>query len=79
MDAAVANQCHRLWLITGNDNTSALRFYQKRGFRLVAVYRNAVDQARRLKPEIPLYGNDGIPITDEIELEMILPGRDKLG
>lgn len=36
---------------------------------LVAVHRKAVDEARRLKPEIPLIGNDGIPIRDEIELE----------
>lgn len=28
--------------------------------------------ARRLKPEIPLAGEDGIPIRDEIELELAL-------
>lgn len=33
----------------------------------------AVDEARRIKPQIPLIGLDGIPIHDEIELEMILP------
>lgn len=66
--------CQRVWLITTNDNLNALRFYQKRGFALVAVYRGAVDQARMLKPEIPLIGNDGIPLRDEIELEMILVG-----
>ncbi|MFW5943375.1 MAG: N-acetyltransferase family protein [Chloroflexota bacterium] len=64
--------CRRLWLITTNDNVDALRFYQKLGFQLVAVHPNAVEEARRLKPEIPLVGNDGIPIRDEIELEMIL-------
>jgi hypothetical protein len=31
-----------------------------------------VEQSRKLKPEIPLIGNDGIPIRDEIELEMKL-------
>ncbi|MCL4393530.1 MAG: GNAT family N-acetyltransferase [Chloroflexi bacterium] len=61
--------CRRLWLVTTNDNLAALRFYQKRGFALVAVRRNAVERARQLKPEIPLIGNDGIPIRDEIELE----------
>jgi N-acetylglutamate synthase-like GNAT family acetyltransferase len=70
--AAATAGCKRLWLITTNDNTKALRFWQKRGFSLVAIYRNAVEQSRRLKPEIPLMGNDGIPIRDEIELEMIL-------
>ena len=35
--------CHRIWLITTNDNMPALRFYQKRDFRLVAVHQNALD------------------------------------
>ena len=71
-NAAVTVGCKRLWLITTNDNTNALHFYQKGGFQLVAVHRNAIEKSRRLKPEIPLTGNDGIPIRDEIELEMIL-------
>jgi len=70
--AAVTAGCKRLWLITTNDNTAALRFWQKRGFSLLAIHCNAVEQSRRLKPEIPLSGNDGIPIRDEIELEMTL-------
>ena len=57
-------------LITTNDNIPALRFYQKRGFDMVHLYRNALDQARKLKPEIPLIGMDGIPLKHEIELEM---------
>jgi len=71
-DIAAKTGCRRLWLITTNDNTTALRFWQKRAFSLVAVHRNAIEHSRRLKPEIPLIGNDGIPIRDEIELEMIL-------
>ena len=66
--------CRRLWLITTNDNLNALRFYQKRGFVLVAVHRNALEISRKLKPEIPLIGADGIPLRDEIELEMSLEG-----
>ncbi len=69
--AAQARRCRRLWLITTNDNLNALRFYQKRGFVLVAVHRNAVEEARQYKA-IPPIGSDGIPIRDEIELEMIL-------
>lgn len=69
---AAAAGCQRLWLITTNDNTAALRFWQKRGFTLVAVYPDAIEPSRRLKPEIPLIGNHGIPIRDEIELEIIL-------
>ncbi len=70
--AAQEAGCKRLWLITTNDNLNALRFYQKRGFALVAVYPKALDQSRKLKPEIPLFGLDGIPLRDEIELEMRL-------
>ncbi|RJP16215.1 MAG: GNAT family N-acetyltransferase [Candidatus Abyssobacteria bacterium SURF_5] len=71
--AAVSAGCRRLWLVTSNDNTNALRFYQKRGFHLVAVYPNAIDRARKLKPEIPLIGADGIRIRDELELEIVFP------
>lgn len=69
--AAAARQanCRRLWLITTNDNLHARRFYQQRGFRLVAVHRGAVNAARALKPQIPLISFDGIPIEDELELE----------
>ena len=69
---AAAAGCRRVWLITTNDNLAALRFYQKRGWRLVAVHRDALDESRRLKPTIPLLGIDGIPLRDEIELEMLL-------
>ena len=71
-DAARAVGCRRVWLTTSNDNLHALGFYQKLGFRLVAVYPGAVDQARTIKPEIPLIGMHGIPILDEIELELPL-------
>ena len=64
--------CRRLWLITTNDNTPALRLYQRRGFRLAALHRDAVAEARRLKPEIPRLGVDGIEIRDELELELAL-------
>jgi len=70
--AAILAKCRRLWAITTNDNTHALHFWQKQGFVLVAVYPNAIEKSRKLKPEIPLIGNDGIPIRDEIELEMLL-------
>ena len=71
-DVATIARCKRLWLITTNDNTAALHFFQKRGFMLAAVYPNAFEQSRKLKPEIPLVGIDGIPLRDEIELEMPL-------
>src|SRR5260370_35668539 len=71
-DIALQSGCKRLWLMTTNDNMNALRCSQKTGFVLVAIHRNALDVSRKLKPEIPLMGDDGIPLRDEIELEMML-------
>ena len=68
--AATTAGCNRLWVVTTNDNLDALRFYQRRGFRLSAIRPGAVDGAReRLKPEIPVAGDHGIPLRDELELE----------
>ncbi|MBM7565066.1 GNAT family N-acetyltransferase [Paenibacillus sacheonensis] len=58
----------QLQLITTNDNLDALRFYQRLGYRIVAVYPGAVNEARMLKPVIPQEDYYGIPIHDEIEL-----------
>jgi ribosomal protein S18 acetylase RimI-like enzyme len=72
-DAARKAGCRRLWLITTNDNTRAIRFYQRRGLSIAGVRAGAAVVARRtLKPEIPQTGNDGIPIRDEIEFELLL-------
>ncbi len=62
----------KIVLITTNDNLNALRFWQKRGFRLVCVYPGIIAETRKQKPGIPLLGDNGIPIRDEIELEMDL-------
>jgi len=62
----------RLWLVTTNDNLEALKFWQKRGYELVSVHRNAIADARRIKPQIPITGLNGITIRDEIELEKIV-------
>lgn len=67
-----AQHCKRIWLITTNDNIRALAFYQKRGFVMAALHRNAVDASRKLNPAIPLIADNGIPIHDEIEMEMSL-------
>jgi len=62
----------RIWLITTNDNLEAVRFYQRRGFNLHAVHKNALQYSRMLKPTIPEIGYFGIPMRDEIEFEMML-------
>jgi GNAT superfamily N-acetyltransferase/transposase-like protein len=68
---AKAVACRRVWLITTNDNTHAIRFYQKFGFELYQVHINTMDKARKLKPQIPPVGNDDIPIKHEFEFEKI--------
>jgi uncharacterized protein YhfF/N-acetylglutamate synthase-like GNAT family acetyltransferase len=73
---AEASGAHRLWLITTNDNLDALRFYQRRGLRLVNVHPGAVDRTRStLKPSIPEVGFFGIALRDEIQLEVPLGGN----
>ncbi len=72
VDLARTSDLRRLWLITTNDNLDALRFYQRRGLRIVAVHRGGVDAARHLKPSIPLTGDYGIELHDELELEFRL-------
>jgi GNAT superfamily N-acetyltransferase len=72
LEEARAKGCQRIFLITTNDNLNALGFYQKRGFEMVTVHRGAVNEARKVKPSIPLFGYKGIPLRDEIELEMLL-------
>ncbi|UCE06541.1 MAG: GNAT family N-acetyltransferase [bacterium] len=69
IEKAKVNNCSRVWLITTNDNLNAIRFYQKRGFEWVGFYKNAIKESRKLKPEIPEFGNDKIPIKHEIEFE----------
>lgn len=59
----------KLTVITTNDNTNAMHFYQKRGFVFTALYVNALEKSRQLKPEIPEIGIDGIALRDELELE----------
>jgi GNAT superfamily N-acetyltransferase len=65
---ARARGCRQIRLTTTNDNLDALRFYQRRGLRLVGLRPGAVDRARLEKPGIPRTGDYGIPLRDEIEL-----------
>ena len=71
-DVALQAGCRRLLVITTNDNTHAIRFYQRYGFTIATIYPNSMKEARKIKPEIPLTGNDGIPLRDEIEFEILL-------
>jgi len=70
--AALVAQCRWLALVTTNDNTPALRFYQRRGWDIVALHRNALAEWRTSKLPIPEVGIDGIPLRHLIQLELPL-------
>ncbi|MFT3970072.1 MAG: GNAT family N-acetyltransferase [Micropruina sp.] len=82
LDALVAlarqESWRRVWLVTTNDNSRALRSYQRAGWDLVALRRDAMDDVRRIKPGVPAHGLDGIPLRHQLELEypLHLPGHD---
>lgn len=61
-----------LRVVISNDNWPAFRFFQKRGFRLVVLHAGIVDMMRRDVPSIPERGVEGIPMRDELELEIAL-------
>jgi ribosomal protein S18 acetylase RimI-like enzyme len=59
----------RAWLVTTNDNLTALALYQKAGWRITTLRAGAIDEARQaLKPSLPESGQHGIPLRDELEL-----------
>jgi ribosomal protein S18 acetylase RimI-like enzyme len=55
---------------TTNDNINAIKFYQINGFKFKKLYNDVIKESRKIKPEIPLVGESGIGIFDEIEFEM---------
>lgn len=65
-------ECNRIFLMTTNDNLDALRFYQRRGFNLCNIHVDSMKESRKIKPGIPLTGDYGIMIRDEIDLELVL-------
>ena len=72
-EIAFSAGCSKVWVVTTNDNLDALRFYQRRGFRLTQLRPGAVDRSReQLKPSITRSGSHGIPLRDELQLEMEL-------
>ncbi len=72
INLARRRKIERLWLTTTNDNLHAVGFYQRLGFRLTEIHPGVVDEARRTKPQIPEVGQNGIPIHDELVMELRL-------
>ena len=60
---AKINSCSILHTITTNDNLRAIGFFQKRGFHLSKLYVNAMDNVRKIKPEVPAKGDNNIPLS----------------
>ena len=61
-----------LFLCTTNDNLSAIRFYQRRGYRMKVLHAGEFRNILRIKgfdPETTVVGHDGIVIRDEIVME----------
>lgn len=72
IEEAGSRGCRRVWLVTTNDNTHAIRFYQKFGFQLKAVHIDSFEVTRQLKKGLPENGIDGIPLRHEFEFEILL-------
>ena len=72
IDIAKQQHCTKLHLMTTNDNMDALRFYQRRGFHICGIHLNSIAVSRQMKPAIGMTGDHGIPLRDEIDLEMLL-------
>lgn len=72
IDGARAAGCRSLRAITTNDNLRAQSFYVHLGFRVREIRPGAVSESRKLKPSISLTGDDGVPMTHEIEYELDL-------
>ncbi len=70
IEKARALGCIRIFLTTTNDRLRAIGFYQRLGFRMIAINLAVVDDARKSKPEIPETGERGVPIHDEIVMEL---------
>jgi DNA-3-methyladenine glycosylase I len=73
--SAVQAGCICLSVVTTNNNVHAMHFYQKRGFIISSVRKNAIAESRKLKPQIPLFDERDRPISDEIKLEVRLKDR----
>jgi len=72
IELAKKQKIKKVCLVTTNDNLNGIGFWQKRGFKFVKVYPGSMEYVRKIKPAVPLIGENGIPLRDELELEMIL-------
>lgn len=62
IEKAKSEKYSKLWLMTTNDNESAMEFYKNRGFNLTEIHKGAIEKSRELKQTIPEFGENGIRI-----------------
>ena len=67
IETAKSEGADTVTVVTTNDNIGAIAFYQKIGFDIVNIYRNSMDYVRKIKPTVPIMGENGIPLRHEIE------------
>ena len=72
IEAARQKSCRKIWLATTNDRLRVIDFYQRLGFRMTAINLGVVDEARKVKPQIPLVGERGVPVHDEVIMELAI-------
>jgi O-antigen/teichoic acid export membrane protein/GNAT superfamily N-acetyltransferase len=74
IEEARVRGCRQVTVVTTNDNVHAKGFYEMLGFRVTEVREGAVDRSRVLKPWIPLLGEGGVEIRDEVVLQLSIEG-----
>ena len=72
IETARERKCRRVWLTLSNDMLRAVGLYQRLGFRLVKIKLGAIDEARMTKPQSPKVSDRGVPIRDEMVMELII-------
>ncbi|MEE8105084.1 MAG: GNAT family N-acetyltransferase [Planctomycetota bacterium] len=75
--AAAERECQsrgvsEMMLMTTNDNAAALGFYVRRGYRLMRLHHDAMDEVRRVKSHKTREGIDGVDLRDLWELRKAL-------
>ncbi len=69
---AKREKAKRIRAVVTNENFDAMRFYQRRKFRFTALYVSAADAYRAVFQNAPKTGAHGIPVSDTLELELVL-------
>ncbi len=72
IETARKEGCSKIWLTTTNDRLRVIDFHQRLGFRMTAINLGVVDAARMVKPQIPTVGERGVPIHDEVVMELAI-------